>query len=57
MVVMWPVIVILLVVWAVLSVVGFALQGLFWLGVVGIVLFLGTITFGIVRQRTAGPRP
>jgi hypothetical protein len=54
---MWPVIVILLVAWAVLSVVGFALQGLLWLGVIGIVLFLGTLVFGIVRQRTAGAKP
>ena len=53
---MWPVIVILLIVWAVLSVVGFALQGLFWIGVIGIVLFLGTIVFGVVRQRTARAR-
>lgn len=48
---MWTVIVILLVVWAVLSVVGFAFQGLLWLAVIGIVLFLGTLLFGVVRQR------
>ena len=49
---MWIVIVILLIVWAVLAVVGFVFQGLLWLGVIGIILFLGTLIVGIVRQRT-----
>lgn len=52
---MWPVIVILLIIWAVLSVVGFALKGLLWLGAIGVVLFLGTIVFGVVKQRTSRP--
>jgi len=43
--------VILLVVWAILSVVGFAFQGLLWLAVIGIILFVGTLVFGAVRQR------
>jgi hypothetical protein len=50
---MWTVLVILLVAWAVLSIVGFAFEGLLWLGVIGIVLFVGTIVFGAVRQRAA----
>ena len=37
---MWTVLVILLVAFAVLAVVGFALEGLFWLAIVGIVLFV-----------------
>jgi len=48
---MWIAIVVLLVVWAILAVVGFAFQGLLWLGVIGIILFLGTLTVGIIRQR------
>jgi hypothetical protein len=48
---MWTVLVILLVAWAVLSIVGFALEGLLWIGIIGIVLFVGTIVFGLVRQR------
>lgn len=48
---MWTVLVILLVAWAVLSIVGFALEGLLWIGIIGIVLFVGTIVFGVVRQR------
>lgn len=48
---MWTVIVILLVLWAILAVVGFVFEGLLWLAVVGIILFLGTLTVGIIRQR------
>ncbi len=44
------VIVILLVVWAILTVVGFALQGLLWLGIIGIILLIGTLVFGLVRR-------
>jgi len=51
------VLIILLVVWAILTVVGFAFEGLLWLAVVGIILFVGTIVFGAVRasvrRRTA----
>lgn len=50
---MWTAIVILLVVWAILAVVGFVFNGLLWLAVVGIILFLGTLTVGIVRQQRA----
>ena len=47
------VIIILLVAWAILTVVGFAFKSLLWLAVVGIILFVGTIVFGAVR-RAAG---
>jgi hypothetical protein len=53
---MWMVVVILLVVWAILSIVGFVFEGLLWLGVIGIVLFIGTLVFGIVRQRSVDAR-
>lgn len=48
---MWTVLLILLVAWAVLAVVGFAIEGLFWLAVIGLILFVGTIVFGLVRNR------
>ncbi|MET4158661.1 hypothetical protein [Agromyces sp. PvR057] len=48
---MWTVIVILLVAWAVLAIVGFVFEGLLWLAVIGIVLFIGTLVVGILRQR------
>jgi hypothetical protein len=50
---MWTVLVILLVVWAVLSIVGFVFEGLLWLAIIGIVLFVGTVIFGIIRQSVA----
>ena len=48
---MWTVLLILLVAWVVLSIVGFVFEGLLWLAIVGIVLFVGTLIFGILRQR------
>lgn len=50
---MWTVLIILLVAWAVLSIVGFAFEGLLWLGIIGIVLFVGTLIFGFVRRSVA----
>ena len=47
---MLTVIVILLVAWAILAVVGFAIKGLFWLAIIGIILFIGTLIFGFVRR-------
>lgn len=52
---MWTVLIILLVAWAVLSVVGFVFEGLFWLAVIGIILFLGTLIFGFIRNRANRP--
>jgi hypothetical protein len=48
---MWTWIIILLVIWAILAVVGFVFHGLLWLAVIGIILFIGTLVVGIVRQR------
>lgn len=54
---MWTVLVILLVAWAVLSIVGFVFEGLLWLAIIGIVLFIGTLIFGIIRQRARRANP
>jgi hypothetical protein len=43
----------LLVLWLVLAVLGFAVKSLFWLAVVGIVLFVATGIFGAIRRRSA----
>jgi len=48
---MWTVLLILLVAWVVLSIVGFVFEGLLWLAIIGIVLFIGTLIFGLLRQR------
>jgi hypothetical protein len=42
----------LLVLWLVLAVVGFVVKSLFWLAVLGIVLFVATGVFGAVRRRS-----
>ena len=49
--IMWTVIVILVVLWAILTVVGFVFEGLVWLGIIGIILVVGTLIFGVIRQR------
>ncbi len=43
--------VVLLVAWLIVSIVGIALEGLMWLGIVGIVLFVGTAVIGAVRRK------
>lgn len=48
---MWTVLWILIVVWVLLAIVGFVIEGLFWLAVVGLVLFIGTIVFGLIRRK------
>lgn len=46
-------IVILLVVWAALALLGFIIKGLFWLAVIGIVLFIATAVWGWLKQKAA----
>lgn len=48
---MWTFLVILLILWVAASVTGFLIEGLFWLAIVGIALFVVTILFGIIRGR------
>lgn len=45
-------VIVLLAAWLIVSIVGFAMEGLMWLGIVGIVLFLGTAVIGVVRRKT-----
>ncbi|WP_308798427.1 hypothetical protein [Agromyces silvae] len=52
---MWTLIVVLLVGWAILTVVGFVFEGLLWLAVIGAILFVGTLVIGIIRQRARTP--
>ncbi|MDX3195080.1 hypothetical protein PV458_42350 [Streptomyces sp. MN03-5084-2B] len=46
----------LLVVWAVLVVLGIVVKGLFWLIIVGAVLFVATGAIGFVKRETLGRR-
>lgn len=44
-------IVVLLVIWIILAVVGFAFKGLLWLAVIAIVLFVATGVLGWIRRK------
>ncbi|WP_199241042.1 hypothetical protein [Naasia lichenicola] len=44
------VIIALLVIWVVLAILGAVIKGLFWLLIIGVVLFLVTAVFGGIRQ-------
>jgi len=48
---MWTAIAIPPVAGAAAAIVGFVFEGLLWLAVIGIVLFIGTLVVGIPRQR------
>ena len=48
--------VVLLVVWLVLAVLGFVIKGLFWLAIIGIVLFLATAIWGWFRRSALSGR-
>jgi hypothetical protein len=42
--------IVLLVIWLILAVVGFAFKGLVWLAIIGIILFVATAIIGMVRR-------
>lgn len=43
-------VVVILAVWLILSIVGFAIEGLLWLGLIGVVLFVATAIFGWLKR-------
>ncbi|MEO6944357.1 MAG: hypothetical protein ABI053_06565 [Lacisediminihabitans sp.] len=47
---MLTLVIILLIIWAVLAIIGFAIKALFWLAIVGIVLFVITALLGFIRR-------
>lgn len=49
-------VIVLLVLWLILSIVGFAIDGLLWLALIGIVLFVATAIIGFVRRSTVRKR-
>lgn len=50
---MWILLIILLLAWAGIAVLGFVVEGLLWLAVLGIALFLVTLVVGMLRRRAA----
>jgi len=49
---MWTLLIVLLIVWAGLSILGFVVKGLLWLALIGIILFVVTLVVGLIRQRS-----
>jgi hypothetical protein len=49
---MFAIIAILLIIWLAVTVLGAVLKGLFWLAVIGGVLFLGTAAYGALRNKS-----
>jgi hypothetical protein len=47
---MLTLVIILLIIWAVLAIVGFAIKTLLWLAIIGIVLFVITALWGFIRR-------
>lgn len=48
---MWTIIIILLVAWLVLAILGAVIEGLFWLLIIAVVLFLATVAYGWLRNK------
>jgi hypothetical protein len=46
------IIITLLVIWLILSVLGFVLEGLLWLAFIGLILFVATAVWGWLKRRT-----
>ncbi|WP_460581104.1 hypothetical protein [Humibacter ginsengisoli] len=42
--------VVLLVIWLIAAVIGFAFKGLLWLAIIGIILFIATVIIGFIRR-------
>ncbi len=49
---MMGVIVVLLLIWGALSILGAVIEGLFWLAIVGAVLFLATAAYASIKRQT-----
>ena len=46
------IIITLLIIWLVLSILGFVVKGLLWLAFIGLILFLATAVWGWFKRRT-----
>jgi hypothetical protein len=47
---MLTLVIVLLAIWLILSIVGFAIKGLLWLGFIGIILLVATAIIGFIRK-------
>jgi len=51
---MLQILLVIAVVWLVLAVVGFVFKGLLWLGIIALLLFLGTSAWGWLKRNSRG---
>lgn len=56
-VVLWKILGALIVLWLVVSVIGFVIKSLLWLAVVGLVLAAGTVVYGAVKGSSTRKLP
>lgn len=47
---MFILVIVLVAAWLILSIIGFAVKGLLWLGLIGIILFVATAIIGWLRR-------
>jgi uncharacterized membrane protein len=48
----WKIVGALIAIWLTFTVLGFVIKGLFWLAVIGGVLFLGTAAYGAIKGKS-----
>jgi uncharacterized membrane protein len=48
---LWKIVGTLIVIWLAFTVLGFVIKGLFWLAIIGGVLFLGTAAYGAIKGK------
>ncbi|GAB3402506.1 hypothetical protein GCM10027515_12300 [Schumannella luteola] len=53
---MLTLVIVLIALWVILAIVGFAIKGLVWLGIIGIVLVIATAAIGFVRRSIGAKR-
>jgi hypothetical protein len=51
---LWRIIGVLLVIWLAFTVLGFVIKGLFYLAIIGGLLFLGTAAYGAIKGGSRG---
>lgn len=47
----WKIVGVLIVIWLAFTVIGVVIEGLFWLAIIGGLLFLGTAAYGAIKGR------
>lgn len=51
---MLQILLVIAIVWLALAVIGFVFKGLLWLGIIALLLFLGTSAWGWIKRNSGG---